>query len=109
MQPEPLRLVAEKPRDQRLNDVGFDFLRETLTDNRRRHMPAAEAWQAGHLLIFLNQRFGLTHDFFGRYLDLNLALGRAFFSFGGAHSNLSRYSQLSRESRKVAGALCALC
>ena len=56
MQAQPLGLLPEKSRDQRLDHVGLDLFGETLADNRRWNMAAPEAGNARHLLIFLDQR-----------------------------------------------------
>jgi hypothetical protein len=62
-------------------------------------MPSPKAGQAGQLLIFLNQRFGLPGYFLRWNLDLNLALGSTFFDFRGAHNRLSINVRLAAESR----------
>jgi len=100
MNAQPLGLLPEVARDQRLDHVGLDLLRKTLANNRSRNMAAPEAGNARYLLIFLDQRIGLPVDICDWNLHLNLALGGAFVGravFGravldisGAHSNLSK-------------------
>jgi len=95
MQAQPLRLLAKEAGDKRFDHVGFDLFGKTLANNRRRNMAAPEPGNARHLLILLDQRFGLPAHFFGRHLDLDLAFGGAFFGrafvdVSGAHNYLSR-------------------
>src|SRR5438128_11169618 len=89
MHAEPLCLLPEKSRDQSLDDIGLNFFRKTLADDRRRHMASPKAGQARHLLIFLNQRIGLARYFLRWDLNFNFALGGALVSFRGAHNRLS--------------------
>ena len=90
MQAQPLCFPPEKLGDQGLDHVGLDLFGEALTNNRRRNMAAAKPGNTGDFLIFLDQRVGLAVDVRDRNLNLNLALGAAFFCFSGAHNYLSK-------------------
>ncbi len=100
MQAQALGLLPEVARDQRLDHIGLDLFGKTLANNRRGNMAAPETGNASHLLIFLDQRFGLAGDVRDWNLNLNLAFGgtvfrigdgfgRVFFGFSGAHKYLS--------------------
>src|SRR5277367_5464147 len=114
MQAQPLRFLAEKPRNKRFDHIGFDFFRETLTDDGRRNVAAAEAGNAGHLLIFLDQRFGLSIDVRDRNLNSDFALGAAaaraflssvFFCFSGAHNYLSSAAAADESGENCSAAI----
>jgi hypothetical protein len=112
MNAQPLGLLPEVARDQRLDHVGLDLLRKTLANDRRRNMAAPEAGNTRYLLIFLDQRIGLPVDIGDRNLHLNLAFGGAFFGravlgLSGAHSNLSKTAAAAESGGKRLGdALC---
>src|SRR5271154_4895519 len=81
-------------------------------------MAAAEAGNACHLLIFLNQRVGLPVDVCDRNLNRDLALGgaclgrnfrgRAVLDISGAHSCLSSAAAAAESGGNCSAAtLCA--
>ena len=104
MQAQPLGLLPEEARDQRLDHVGLDLFRKTLANNRRRNMAAPEAGNARHLLIFLDQRFGLPVDFFDRNLDLRSRvwwlLSLVVFSLISAGLTITFPARLRQQSRE---------
>ena len=110
MNTQPLGLLPEVARDQRLDHVGLDLFRKALANNRRWNMAAPEAGNTCYLLIFLDQRIGLPVDIRDRDLNLNLAfggafLGRAVLDISGAHSNLSKAVATAESEGKFSAAL----
>src|SRR5208282_786296 len=72
-------------------------------------MAAAEAGNARHLLIFLDQSVGLPVDILDRNLNRDLALGgaffrRAFFNISRAHSCLSSVAAAAESGEKCSAA-----
>src|SRR6267378_4703467 len=114
MNAQPLCLLPEVARDQRLDHVGLDLFRKPLANNRRRNMAAPEAGNTRYLLIFLDQRIGLPVDIRDRNLNLNLALGGAFFGravlgravldISGAHKCLSKAAAAAESEGKFSAA-----
>src|SRR6266478_3596000 len=109
MNAQPLSLLPEVARDQRLDHVGLDLFRKALANNRRRNMAAPEAGNTRYLLIFLDQRIGLPVDVRDGNLHLNLALGGAFLGravlgLSGTHSNLSKASAAAESEGKFSAA-----
>jgi hypothetical protein len=108
MQAKPLGFLAEEARNQGFYHVGLDLFGKALANDRRRDMPAPEARDAGHLLVFLDQRIGLAVDIRDWNLNFDLTFGgaffaRIFFGFGGAHNSLSQ-APAAAESEELCSA-----
>ena len=71
--PELFGLFAEVARDQGLDHIALQVFFEALPDDGCGHVSGAEARQAGHLLIFLDNHFHFASDFLGGDFDRNLA------------------------------------
>src|SRR5215469_12801949 len=81
---QPFGFFAEVLGNQSVDNVVLDLLFEALTNDRCRNMPSAKSRDTRQLLIFLDQRLGLTGDVLGRNLNFKVAFG-AGSSFGWTH------------------------
>ncbi len=71
-------------RDERVNNVVLNILRESLPDDRRWNVTTAESRDARKFLIFPNQGIGLAGNLFSRDFNLDFPL-RVAGRFSGAH------------------------
>src|SRR5215472_1292036 len=83
-------LLTKVTGNQGVDHVGLDVFGKPLANDRRRYVSLAEAWQAGQLLILLNQSLSLACYSVRRNLDCDLSLGTGTsIGFGGTHIYLS--------------------
>ena len=75
--------------------VTFQVFGKTLPDDRRRHMPAAEAGNARQLLILLNNCLGLAIYVLDGNFNRNFPPGAAA-GLSGAHICLSGFDRSNR-------------
>ena len=72
-QTQLLGFLAEVAGHERFDHVALQIFFEALPDDGGGHVAGAEARQARHFLILLDDRFGFAGDFFGGDFDRDLA------------------------------------
>ncbi len=80
--------LAEVAWDEGLDHVALEVFFEALLDDGRGHVTGAEARQARHLLVFLDDHFHFASDIFGGDFDRDFAFDAVFFRvdcFCGTH------------------------